>query len=72
MKTGDFAIGIDSSLSGEIDGPVWSVSDRGIAGALDRVAQVAERKYCRSEARSFRLGFSRKVLVFLICPPAAL
>src|SRR5262245_24696311 len=28
----DLAIGIDA---GEIDGPVWSVSDRGTAGALD-------------------------------------
>jgi hypothetical protein len=46
--------------------------NRGTAGALDRVAQIAERKYCRSEARSFRLGFPRKVPVFPICPPAAL
>src|SRR5215471_17488080 len=38
---GDLAIGIDASLSGQIDGPVWSVSDR---GALDRVAQIAECK----------------------------
>jgi hypothetical protein len=36
-------LGIDA---GAIDGPVWSVSDRGTAGALDRVAQIAERKYC--------------------------
>ena len=68
----DLAIGIDASLSGQIDGPVWSVSDRGTAGPLDRVAQIAERKYCRSEARPFRLGFPRKVPVFPICPPAAL
>jgi hypothetical protein len=46
--------------------------NRGTAGALDRVAQIAERKYCRSEARSFRLGFPRKVPVFPISPPAAL
>ena len=26
---GDLAIGIDASLSGQMDGPVWSVSDRG-------------------------------------------
>ena len=26
---GDLAIGIDASLSGQIYGPVWSVSDRG-------------------------------------------
>jgi hypothetical protein len=26
-------------------------------GALDRVAQIAERKYCRPQARPFRLGF---------------
>jgi hypothetical protein len=58
---GDLAIGIDGSLSGEIDGPVWSVSDRGTAGALDRVAQIAERKYCRPHAQPFRLGFPRKV-----------
>jgi len=69
---GDLAIGIDVSLSGEIDGPVWSVSDRGTAGALDRVAQIAEHKYCRPQARPFRLGFPRKVPVFPICPPAAL
>jgi len=48
--------GIDAS---EIDCPVWSVSDRGIAGPLDRVAQIAERKYCRPQARPFRLGFPR-------------
>jgi hypothetical protein len=29
---GDLAISIDASLSGEIDGPEWSVSDRGTAG----------------------------------------
>ena len=29
---GDLAIGIDASLSGQIDGPVWSVSDHGTAG----------------------------------------
>jgi hypothetical protein len=56
----------------EIDGPVWSVSDRGTAGPLDRAAQIAERKYCRPQARPFRLGFPRKVSVFPICPPAAL
>jgi hypothetical protein len=39
---------------------------------LDRVAQTADRKYCRPHARSFRLGFPRKVPVFPICPPAAL
>jgi hypothetical protein len=75
---GDLAIGIDA---GEIDGPVWSVSDRGTAGAfrssradvpLDRVAQMADRKYCRPHARPFRLGFPRKVPMFPICPPAAL
>jgi len=32
---GDLAVGIDASLSGQLDGPVWSVSDRGTAGALD-------------------------------------
>ncbi len=47
---GDLAIGFDASLSGEIDGPVRSVSDRRTAGALDRVAQIAERKYCRPDA----------------------
>jgi hypothetical protein len=34
----DLAIGIDASLSGEIDGPVCSVSIAGPRGALDRVA----------------------------------
>ena len=38
---------------------------------LDRVAQVAERKYCGPHARPFRLGFPRKVPVFPICAPAA-
>jgi hypothetical protein len=38
--------------------------NRGTAGALDRVAQIAERKYCRPQARPFRLGFPRKVPVF--------
>jgi hypothetical protein len=66
---GDLAIGI---YAGEIDGPVWSVSDRGTAEALDRVAQIAERNYCRPQARPFRPGFPRKVPVFPICPPAAL
>jgi len=42
------------------------------AGALDWVAQIAEHKYCRPQARPFRLGFPRKVAVFPICPPAAL
>jgi hypothetical protein len=42
---GDLAIGIDASLSGQID--------------LDRVAQIADRKYCRPHARPFRLGFPR-------------
>ena len=31
---GDLAIGIDDSLSGEIDGPVRSESDRGTTGAF--------------------------------------
>ena len=61
--------GIDAS---EIDCPVWSVSDRGTAGALDRVAQIAERKYCRPQARPLRLGYPRIVPVFPICSPAAL
>jgi hypothetical protein len=37
-------------------------------GALDRLAQIAERKYCRPQARPFRFGFPRKVTVFPICP----
>jgi molybdate transport system substrate-binding protein len=36
------------------------------------LAQIAERKYCRPQARPFRLGFPRKVPMFPICPPAAL
>jgi len=51
---GDRAIGIDASLSGQIDGSVWST-----AGPLDRVAQIAEHKYCRPQARPFRLGLDR-------------
>jgi hypothetical protein len=46
--------------------------NRGTAGALDRVAQIAEHKYCRPQARPFRLGFPRKVPVFPLCSPAAL
>src|SRR5262249_47868718 len=42
----------------------WSISDRGTAGPLDRVAQIAERKYCRPHARPFRLRFERVVAVF--------
>ena len=45
---GDLAIGIDASQSDQIDG-----------GALDRVAQIAERKYCRPHARPFRLGLTQ-------------
>ena len=51
-------------------GPKWP-TPIGTAGPLDRVAQIAEHKYCRPEARPFRLGFPRKVPVFPICPPAA-
>jgi hypothetical protein len=51
VLSSDLAIGIDAGLSGQIDGPVWSVFDRGTAGPLDRVAQLAERKYCRPQAR---------------------
>src|SRR5262245_18398115 len=65
----DLGIGIDA---GEIDGPVWSVFGRGTGGPLDRVAQLADRKYCRPHARPFRLGFTRKVPVFPVCPLAAL
>jgi hypothetical protein len=57
------------SLSG---GPVCSVSIAGPRGALDRVAQIAEHKYCRPQARPFRLGFPRKVPVFPICSPVVL
>jgi hypothetical protein len=31
---------------------------------LDRGAQIAESKYCRPQARPFRLGFPRKVPLF--------
>ena len=51
----DLTIGIDA---GEIDGPVWSVSDRATAGAF-RSSRAADRKYCRPHARPFRLGFPR-------------
>jgi hypothetical protein len=45
---GDLAIGIDAGLSGQIDGPVLvRIRPR---GPLDRVAQIAERKYCRPHA----------------------
>src|SRR5262245_13375972 len=69
---GDLAIGIDASLSGEIDGPVRLYQTAGPRGPLDRVAHIANRKYCRPQARPFRPGFPRKVPVFPICPPAAL
>jgi hypothetical protein len=69
---GDLAIGIDASLSGEIDGPEWSYPPAGPRGPLDRVAQIAERKYCRPQARPFRLRFARVVAVFPVCSPAAL
>jgi hypothetical protein len=64
----DFEVAGATYQSSRVD----SVSGRGTAGALDRVAQIAERKYCRPHARPFRLGFPRKVPVFPICPPAAL
>src|SRR6516162_11487851 len=41
------------------------------AGLLSKPKR-AERKYCRPQARPFRLGFPRKVPVFPICPPPAL
>ena len=50
-------------------GPYPAVRPR---GPLGRVAQIAEHKYCRPQARPFRLGFPRKVPVFPICPPATL
>jgi hypothetical protein len=52
--------------------PRRSYPAAGPRGPLDRAAQIAERKYCRPQARPFRLGFPRKVPVFPICPPAAL
>ena len=58
-----------------IHGKPWAqrtVSSEAWRGALDRVAQIADRKYCRPHARPFRLGFPRKVPVFPICPPPAL
>jgi hypothetical protein len=52
--------------------PVWSVSDRGTAGPLDRVAQIAERKYRRPHARPFRLRFARVIAVVSACHPPEL
>ena len=51
---------------------VLRINRVGTAGPLDRVAQIAERKYCRPQARPFGLGFPRKVPMFPICPSAAL
>ncbi len=39
---------------------------------LDRVAQLAEHKYCHSQARPFRLRFAGVVAMLPICPPATL
>jgi hypothetical protein len=39
---------------------------------LDRVAQMADRKYCRPHARPFRLRFARVVAVLPVCSPATL
>ena len=48
-------------------GEVYSYSPiAGPRGPLDRVAQIADRKYCRPQARPFRLGFPRKMPVFPI------
>jgi hypothetical protein len=44
----------------------------GPRGPLDRVAQIADRKYCRPHARPFRLRFARVVAVFPVCSPATL
>jgi hypothetical protein len=41
---GDLAIGIDAGLSGEMGGPVCSVSIAGPRGPLDRVAQILARE----------------------------
>src|SRR5215467_4558769 len=65
----DLAIGIDAGEMMVRCGPCPTGGPR---GPLDRVAQMADRKYCRSHAQPFRLGFPRKVPVFPICPPAAL
>jgi len=48
-------LGIDA---GEIDGPVWSVSDRGTAGALDRVAQIPARPCRLGHCDSMEAAFS--------------
>ena len=39
---GDLAIGIDDSLSGEIDGPEWSVSGRRTAGPFVAIGGIAD------------------------------
>ena len=55
---GDLAIGTDASLSGQIDGPVWSVPDRGTAGAgrsLSAVDRAITRKALPKRGQSRRL-----------------
>ena len=65
---GDLAIGIDASLSGEIDGPEWSVSDRGTAGALDHSSGMqgayflARRSPLRNEASDDLVQYPVEVL----------
>jgi hypothetical protein len=66
---GDLAGGIDDSLSPDRWGRGGPYPT---AEALDRVAQIAKRKYCRPHARPFRLRFARVVAVFPVCSPATL
>jgi hypothetical protein len=71
MSTAPVLTGLRAENSG-INGPVWSVPTAGPLVPLDRVAQIADHKYCRPHARAFRLRFARVVTVFPVCPPAAL
>jgi hypothetical protein len=67
-----FAILADAKIANMKLSTRSSIFEPWLPALLDRAAQIAERKYCRPQARPFRLGFPRKVPVFPICPPAAL
>src|SRR5215813_13796447 len=41
-----------------------------LTNLMTQHAQIAERKYCRTHARPFRLRFARVVAVFPVCSPA--
>ena len=56
---GDPAIGIDASLSGEIDGPEWSVSGRRTAGPFVAIGGIADMNGRIASANSVEIDPKR-------------